>query len=145
MGETGCGKTRLIKFMCELQAGPDGPKNLLLMKVCLPSLTIENVGLLCQLLCLPSHGAKLSTLNVSLSIFRGIISCIAGEGDKSMIVNSHAAVVSCNTIMMYDILYLHGKGNTNYKSVFSLVALNVLYCSENIVKTLSAIFCFISF
>ena len=33
MGETGCGKTRLIKFMCELQAGQDGPKNLLLMKV----------------------------------------------------------------------------------------------------------------
>ena len=35
IGETGCGKTRLIRFMCELQAGPDGPKNLLLMKVCL--------------------------------------------------------------------------------------------------------------
>ena len=34
MGETGCGKTRLIRFMCELQAGPNGPKNLLLMKVC---------------------------------------------------------------------------------------------------------------
>ena len=33
MGETGCGKTRLIRFMCEVQAGPDGPKNLLLMKV----------------------------------------------------------------------------------------------------------------
>ena len=66
MGETGCGKTRLIKFMCELQAGPDGPKNLLLMKVCLPLLTIENVGLLSQLLCFPSHGAKRSTLNVSL-------------------------------------------------------------------------------
>ena len=33
MGETGCGKTRLIRFMCELQAGPDGPTNLLLMKV----------------------------------------------------------------------------------------------------------------
>ena len=33
MGETGCGKTRLIRFMCELQAGPNGPKNLLLMKV----------------------------------------------------------------------------------------------------------------
>ncbi|XP_077980160.1 E3 ubiquitin-protein ligase rnf213-alpha-like [Glandiceps talaboti] len=36
MGETGCGKTRLIKFMCDLQAGPvavDGPKNMILMKV----------------------------------------------------------------------------------------------------------------
>ncbi|XP_046860852.1 E3 ubiquitin-protein ligase rnf213-alpha-like [Xenia sp. Carnegie-2017] len=33
MGETGCGKTRLIRFMCQLQAGLDGPKNLLLMKV----------------------------------------------------------------------------------------------------------------
>ena len=39
MGETGCGKTRLIRFMCELQAGLDGPKNLLLMKVCLPLCT----------------------------------------------------------------------------------------------------------
>ena len=35
MGETGCGKTRLIRFMCELQAGPEGPKNMLLMKVCI--------------------------------------------------------------------------------------------------------------
>ena len=33
MGETGCGKTRLIRFMCELIAGPDRHKNLLLMKV----------------------------------------------------------------------------------------------------------------
>ena len=33
MGETGCGKTRLIRFMCELQSGPGGPKNMLLMKV----------------------------------------------------------------------------------------------------------------
>ena len=43
MGETGCGKTRLIRFMCELQAGPDGPKNLLLMKVRLfPKLKLTN-------------------------------------------------------------------------------------------------------
>ncbi|XP_077864556.1 E3 ubiquitin-protein ligase rnf213-alpha-like, partial [Saccoglossus kowalevskii] len=36
MGETGCGKTRLIRFMCQLQAGAvavDGPKNMVLMKV----------------------------------------------------------------------------------------------------------------
>ncbi|XP_077980164.1 E3 ubiquitin-protein ligase rnf213-alpha-like [Glandiceps talaboti] len=36
MGETGCGKTRLIRFMCQLQAGiesVDGPKNMILMKV----------------------------------------------------------------------------------------------------------------
>ncbi|XP_046860850.1 E3 ubiquitin-protein ligase rnf213-alpha-like [Xenia sp. Carnegie-2017] len=33
MGETGCGKTSLIRFMCQLQAGPNGPKNLILMKV----------------------------------------------------------------------------------------------------------------
>ena len=33
MGETGCGKTRLIRFMCELQAGPQRHKNILLMKV----------------------------------------------------------------------------------------------------------------
>ncbi|XP_070579262.1 E3 ubiquitin-protein ligase rnf213-alpha-like [Ptychodera flava] len=36
MGETGCGKTRLVRFMCQLQAGisgSDGPKNMILMKV----------------------------------------------------------------------------------------------------------------
>ena len=33
MGETGCGKTHLIRYMCGLQAGPNGPRNMLLMKV----------------------------------------------------------------------------------------------------------------
>lgn len=33
MGETGCGKTCLIRYMCGLQSGPEGPKNMLLMKV----------------------------------------------------------------------------------------------------------------
>lgn len=38
MGETGCGKTRLIRYMCGLQAGPqnkDQPRtrNMLLVKV----------------------------------------------------------------------------------------------------------------
>ena len=33
MGETGCGKTRLIRYMCGLQAGPKGPRNMLLLKV----------------------------------------------------------------------------------------------------------------
>ena len=34
MGETGCGKTRLIRFMCELQKPPDSDvKNMILMKV----------------------------------------------------------------------------------------------------------------
>ena len=33
MGETGCGKTSLIRFMCGLQSGPGEPKNMLLMKV----------------------------------------------------------------------------------------------------------------
>ncbi|XP_068735057.1 LOW QUALITY PROTEIN: E3 ubiquitin-protein ligase rnf213-alpha-like [Montipora capricornis] len=34
MGETGCGKTRLIRYMCGLQAGPKpGPRNMLLVKV----------------------------------------------------------------------------------------------------------------
>ena len=33
MGETGCGKTRLIRYMCGLQSGPGGPRNMLLMKV----------------------------------------------------------------------------------------------------------------
>ena len=33
MGETGCGKTCLIRYMCGLQSGPGGPKKMLLMKV----------------------------------------------------------------------------------------------------------------
>ena len=33
MGETGCGKTRLIRYMCALQAQEKGCKNMLLMKV----------------------------------------------------------------------------------------------------------------
>ncbi|XP_022803330.1 E3 ubiquitin-protein ligase rnf213-alpha-like isoform X2 [Stylophora pistillata] len=33
MGETGCGKTRLIRYMCGLQAGPKGPRNMLHLKV----------------------------------------------------------------------------------------------------------------
>ena len=33
MGETGCGKTRLIRYMCALQAGSTGQRNMLLMKV----------------------------------------------------------------------------------------------------------------
>ncbi|XP_035692571.1 E3 ubiquitin-protein ligase rnf213-alpha-like [Branchiostoma floridae] len=37
MGETGCGKTRLVKFMCDLQAGPTSktnrPKNMVIMKL----------------------------------------------------------------------------------------------------------------
>ena len=33
MGETGCGKTRLIRYMCALQANLTGAKNMILMKV----------------------------------------------------------------------------------------------------------------
>ena len=33
MGETGCGKTRLIRYMCALQANLPGHKNIILMKV----------------------------------------------------------------------------------------------------------------
>ena len=33
MGETGCGKTRLIRYMCDLQAFGSGQKNMLMMKV----------------------------------------------------------------------------------------------------------------
>ena len=71
MGETGCGKTRLIRFMCELQAGPDGPKNLLLMKVCLPLLTIKN---LCLLFLLLVFAKSFTTLNVSLFSIRFYLS-----------------------------------------------------------------------
>ena len=33
MGETGCGKTRLIRYMCELQKRESGGKNLVMLKV----------------------------------------------------------------------------------------------------------------
>ena len=33
MGETGCGKTRLIRYMCDLQAFGSGHKTMLMMKV----------------------------------------------------------------------------------------------------------------
>ena len=33
MGETGCGKTRLIRYMCDLQAFGSGHQNMLMMKV----------------------------------------------------------------------------------------------------------------
>ena len=33
MGETGCGKTRLIRFMCDLAAQGKGKENMLIMKV----------------------------------------------------------------------------------------------------------------
>ena len=32
MGETGCGKTRLIRFMCDLAAQGTGKGNMLIMK-----------------------------------------------------------------------------------------------------------------
>ena len=33
MGETGCGKTRLIRFMCDLIAQGSGNRNMLILKV----------------------------------------------------------------------------------------------------------------
>jgi len=33
MGETGCGKTRLIKYMCDLRASYSGIRNMILIKV----------------------------------------------------------------------------------------------------------------
>ena len=37
MGETGCGKTRLIRFMCDLIAKENGKGNMLILKVDQPS------------------------------------------------------------------------------------------------------------
>ena len=34
MGETGCGKTRLIRYMCDLAREGRGGRNMLIMKVC---------------------------------------------------------------------------------------------------------------
>ena len=33
MGETGCGKTRLIRFMCNLASQGSGQRNMLILKV----------------------------------------------------------------------------------------------------------------
>ena len=33
MGETGCGKTRLIRFMCSLMAQGSGQQNMIILKV----------------------------------------------------------------------------------------------------------------
>ena len=33
MGETGCGKTRLIRYMCDLQTCDTGVNNLVMLKV----------------------------------------------------------------------------------------------------------------
>ncbi|XP_078363938.1 E3 ubiquitin-protein ligase RNF213-like [Oculina patagonica] len=44
MGETGCGKTRLIRYMCGLQAGPNGPRNMLLVKVSMNFLNNEDLA-----------------------------------------------------------------------------------------------------
>ena len=35
MGETGCGKTRLIRFMCNLASQGSGQRNMLILKVVL--------------------------------------------------------------------------------------------------------------
>ncbi len=48
MGETGCGKTRLIRFMCDLAAqgcrqGSDEVRNMLIMKVKILLMIIEQV------------------------------------------------------------------------------------------------------
>ena len=48
MGETGCGKTRLIRFMCDLVAqgcrqGSNQVRNMLIMKVKILSIIIEQV------------------------------------------------------------------------------------------------------
>ena len=42
MGETGCGKTRLIRFMCDLAAQGTGKGNMLIMKVSAPSFNSVN-------------------------------------------------------------------------------------------------------
>ncbi len=35
MGETGCGKTRLIRYMCDLARGDRNLRNMLILKVCI--------------------------------------------------------------------------------------------------------------
>ena len=43
MGETGCGKTRLIKFLCELRAGHKRVRNMLLVKVMDLFFTLDSI------------------------------------------------------------------------------------------------------
>ena len=40
MGETGCGKTRLIRYMCDLARNERGGKNMFIKKVCNPCIVI---------------------------------------------------------------------------------------------------------
>ena len=44
MGETGCGKTRLIRYMCELAKQGQGAKNMLILKVILSTRSYSNSG-----------------------------------------------------------------------------------------------------
>ena len=48
MGETGCGKTRLIRYMCDLQSwGSGGYKTMLMMKVFILVTYYKNKPCLC--------------------------------------------------------------------------------------------------
>lgn len=45
MGETGCGKTRLIRYMCDLASQSSGMKNMLILKVGQKSAAYTYVGM----------------------------------------------------------------------------------------------------
>ena len=44
MGETGCGKTRLIRFMCDLAAQGSGKGNMMIMKAGCACTVYTHVG-----------------------------------------------------------------------------------------------------
>ena len=47
MGETGCGKTRLIRFMCDLAAQGSGKRNMLILKASTADLVWIHIGVIC--------------------------------------------------------------------------------------------------
>ena len=47
MGETGCGKTRLIRFMCDLAAQGSGKRNMLILKASREYLVWIHINVIC--------------------------------------------------------------------------------------------------
>lgn len=56
MGETGCGKTRLIRYMCDLASQGSGLKNMFILKVLLMPMAMYSVLSPFYVLCMKVHG-----------------------------------------------------------------------------------------
>ena len=65
MGETGCGKTRLIRFMCNLASLGSGRRNMLISKVLVcPALHILFCMMQCMFCCTDTPGTQVLRSNV---------------------------------------------------------------------------------